>query len=88
MYVVMYAFMAMWTYGRALRRGQVPFPVHIKVGPGPSVAMEHERAISTGNTLTSRNPMQKAAMFAPIPLTPPLPAPCQLTKSRWSAVGT
>lgn len=60
---------AMWTYGRTLRRGQVPFLVYIKVQPGPSVAMENGRTVSKGNTLTSGNHIQKAAMFAPIPLT-------------------
>lgn len=60
---------ALWTYGRNLRRGQVPFLVHIKVGAGPSVAMENESAVYTRNTLTSRNHMQKAAMFALTPKT-------------------
>lgn len=59
--------MAMWKDERALRRGQVPFVVHIKVGPGSLVAMENGRAVSTGSMLTSGNYMQKAAMFVPIP---------------------
>lgn len=37
--------------------------------PPSPVAMENESAVYTRNTLTSRNHMQKAAMFALIPKT-------------------